>query len=107
MQSWKVQLLSHLSSAWQYRWYGIATAWLICLAGWIGVGAMPDVYQSEAKVYIDTDTLMRPLLKGLAVSTDPDQQVSVMLRTLVTRPNIEQVVRLTDPNAASMSAAAM
>jgi polysaccharide chain length determinant protein (PEP-CTERM system associated) len=107
MQSWKVQLFSYLSSAWQYRWYGIAAAWVICLAGWIGVGVIPDRYQSEAKVYIDTDTLLRPLLKGLAVSTDADQQVSVMLRTLITRPNIEQVVRLTDPHAASLSPGAM
>jgi polysaccharide chain length determinant protein (PEP-CTERM system associated) len=107
MQSWKVQLFSYLSSTWQYRWYGIAAAWVICLAGWIGVGIIPDRYQSEAKVYIDTDTLLRPLLKGLAVSNDPDQQVSVMLRTLITRPNIEQVIRLTDPHAASLSPAAM
>jgi polysaccharide chain length determinant protein (PEP-CTERM system associated) len=46
-------------------------------------------------------------LKGLAVSNDADQQVSVMLRTLITRPNIEQVVRLTDPHAASLSPTAM
>ncbi len=107
MQSWKVQLFSYLSSIWQYRWYGIAATWIICLAGWIGVGIIPDQYQSEAKVYIDTDTLLRPLLKGLAVSNDADQQVSVMLRTLITRPNIEQVIRLTDPRAAAMSPAAL
>ncbi len=104
MQSWKVQLFSFLSSTWQYRWYGVAAAWILCIAGWIGVGVIPDQYQSEAKVYIDTDTLLRPLLKGLAVSNDADQQVSVMLRTLITRPNIEQVVRLTDPRVASLSA---
>lgn len=107
MQSWKVQLFSYLSSTWQYRWFGVAAAWIICLAGWIVVGVIPDQYQSEAKVYIDTDTLLRPLLKGLAVSNDADQQVSVMLRTLITRPNIEQVIRLTDPHAASLSPAAM
>ncbi|HTO40746.1 MAG TPA: XrtA system polysaccharide chain length determinant [Rhizomicrobium sp.] len=107
MQSWKVQLFSYLSSTWQYRWFGIVAAWLICLVGWIGVGIIPDSYQSEAKVYIDTDTLLRPLLKGLAVSNDADQQVTVMLRTLVTRPNIEQVIRLTDPHAAQLTPAAL
>jgi polysaccharide chain length determinant protein (PEP-CTERM system associated) len=104
MQNWKVQLFSYLSSTWEYRWYGIITAWMVCLAGWIGIGLLPNQYQSEAKVYINTDTLLRPLLKGLAVSNDPDQQISVMLRTLITRPNIEQVVRLTDPKAGSLSA---
>jgi polysaccharide chain length determinant protein (PEP-CTERM system associated) len=47
------------------------------------------------------------LLKGLTVSTDPEQQVSVMLNTLLTRPNLEQVVHLTTPNANNLSSAEM
>jgi polysaccharide chain length determinant protein (PEP-CTERM system associated) len=107
VQSWKIQLLTYLSNAWRYRWWGVAGAWGICVIGWAGIALLPDRYQSEAKVYIDTDTLMRPLLKGLAVSTDPDQEVSVMLRTLVTTPNVEQVIRMTDMNSTSISTSAM
>ena len=58
-------------------------------------------------IYVDTDTMMAPLLKGLTVSTDPEQQVSVMLNTLLARPNLEQVVHLTNPKAASLSSAEM
>jgi polysaccharide chain length determinant protein (PEP-CTERM system associated) len=50
---------------------------------------------------------MAPLLKGLTVTTDPEQQVSVMLNTLLTRPNLEQVVHLTNPNASNLSSAEM
>lgn len=58
-------------------------------------------------IYVDTDTMMGPLLKGLTVSTDPQQQVSVMLNTLLARPNLEQVVHLTNPQSGSLSSADM
>ncbi|MDE2181818.1 MAG: hypothetical protein KGJ78_02225 [Alphaproteobacteria bacterium] len=103
MQGWRLQLLSVLSGVWQYRWWGLATAWVVCVVGWLGVAAIPNTYQSEAKVYIDTDSLLRPLLNGLTVETDTAQQISVMLHTLLTDPNVERVVRVTNPNAAHMS----
>lgn len=107
MQWWRVKLLESFSAAWQFRWYGVAAAWILCLVGWGGVAAMPDQYLAEAKVYIDTQTLLAPLLRGLAVSTDPDQQVEVMLKTLITRPNLEQVLRLTNPRAEKFTPAEM
>jgi len=103
MHFWKAQIFTYLSGAWQYRWYALVLAWVFCLAGWTAVAFIPNQYQAVAKIYIDTDTLMGPLLRGLTVTTDPDQTVSIMLSTLVTRPNLEQVVHLTDPHSASMS----
>ena len=107
MQIWRTKALTHVAAAWQYRWTAIAAAWVVCLAGWIGVMFIPDTYESQAKVYIDTDTLLGPLLRGLAITTDADQRVEVMLRTLITRPNIEQVVKLTDPHADKLTPAQM
>jgi polysaccharide chain length determinant protein (PEP-CTERM system associated) len=103
MQQWKIKALTYLSSIFLYRWYALAAAWALCLIGWGVVAAMPDQYQAEAKVYIDTDNLMDPLLKGLTVSIDPAQEIAVMLKTLITRPTLEQVVRLTSPTAAKMT----
>src|ERR1700704_440707 len=105
MQQWKIKALSYLSSILLYRWYALVAAWAFCLIGWGVVAAMPDQYTAEAKVYIDTDNLMDPLLKGLTVSIDPSQEISVMLRTLITRPTLEQVIHLTDPAAKSLTAA--
>jgi polysaccharide chain length determinant protein (PEP-CTERM system associated) len=101
MQSLKLRLFSHLMGAWRFRWFGLATAFIICIGGWFAVALIPNIFESEAKVYIDTDTLLRPLLKGLAVTTDADQQVNVMLRTLLSSTNVERVVRATDPSAAT------
>jgi polysaccharide chain length determinant protein (PEP-CTERM system associated) len=97
MHFWKVQALTYLTGAWSYRWHAVGIAWIICFAGWGAVAALPDQYASEAKVYIDTDSLMTPLLKGIAVSSDSQAQIALMLKTFISRPNLEQVVRLSDP----------
>ena len=103
MQFWKIKILSYLSGIYLYRWYALAVAWAFCLIGWATIAAMPDQYKAEAKVYIDADNLMDPLLKGLTVSLDSTQEIAVMLKTLITRPTLEQVIHLTNPNANSFS----
>ncbi len=105
MQPWKVQLHTYLSGAWHYRWAGMAVAWMVCLIGWGVLAFVPNTFEAVAKIYIDTDSMMAPLLRGLTVTTDPDQQVSVMLNTLLTRPNLEQVVRQTAPAGTTFSSA--
>ena len=107
MQNWKIQVFGHLSGMWRFRWWGLAAAWVVCLAGWLVIQAIPNKYESAAKVYIDTDTLMRPLMAGLTVSPDANQEVDVMMRTLITRPSVEQVVKLADPSAAKASRGAL
>lgn len=105
MQSWAAKLLAYLSGTWRYRWFGLAAAWAICAIGWGIVAFIPDRYTVEAKVFIDTDSLMGPLLKGLAVPANLDERVGMMLKTLITRPNIEQVIHIVNPKSASFTAA--
>jgi polysaccharide chain length determinant protein (PEP-CTERM system associated) len=107
MQSWRLELFANLSAIWQYRWQGLAAAWAVCILGWLGVATIPNTYESTAEVYIDTHTLLRPLLKGLAVTTDPNQEIQVMLQTLLTDPTLERVLRATDPKSSSMSSSQM
>jgi len=90
------QILFYARALWRRRWYGIAVAWFVCIAGWIWVAKMPDVYQSSARVYVDTDTMLGPLMKGLAVDTNIFRQVDITQRTLLSRPNLEKVARMTD-----------
>ena len=61
------QLLTHVRSAWRYRWHGIACAWVVALAGWLVVTQLPNRYEATARVYVDTQSVLRPLLAGLAV----------------------------------------
>ena len=90
------QVLSYLRGIWRQRWYALGAAWLICLGGWAFTYTVSDKYQSSARVYIDTDTMLRPLLRGMTVQIDPDVQIRLMTRTLLSRPNLEKVARATD-----------
>jgi polysaccharide chain length determinant protein (PEP-CTERM system associated) len=85
----------------------MGVAWAVCIVGWLGVMLVPNQFQAVSMIYVDTDTMMAPLLKDLTVTTDPQQQVSVMLNTLLARPNLEQVVHLTNPKANNLSSAEM
>src|SRR5215469_4162865 len=81
---------------WRHRWLAVGTAWLVCTAGWIGTAFMPTRYESTARVYLNADPLLTPLLRGLAADTDPGRHLDYMQKTLLSRPNLEQLVRLTD-----------
>jgi len=96
MNEYLSQIGFYLRAIWRRRWYGLAVAWLVCVAGWIWVAKLPDVYASSARVYIDTDTMLGPLMRGLSVDTNVYQQIDIMQRTLLSRPNLEKVARMTD-----------
>lgn len=71
-------------------------AWLVCLVGWWLVIMQPDRYESSARVYVDTENILRPLLRGLAVDNNLEAEVELIQRTLMSRPNLEKVARMTD-----------
>ncbi|HRD67132.1 MAG TPA: GNVR domain-containing protein [Candidatus Competibacter sp.] len=85
------QILGYLRGVWRNRWYAMGCAWLICVIGWVVVFKLPDQYEVSARVFVDTQTILRPLLQGLAVEVNPDTQVNLIMKTLFTRPNLEQI----------------
>lgn len=91
------ELIRHYATElWARRWWVVGIVWLVSLAGWFVVARMPDVYASSARVYVDTQSLLNPLMKGMTVRPDIEQQIEIMRRTLISRPNMEQLIRLTD-----------
>jgi polysaccharide chain length determinant protein (PEP-CTERM system associated) len=96
MQDIFEEIIDYLKGIWLKRRYIIIATWLICPLGWYAVASMPNVYKSEARVYVDTQSLLRPLLKGLTVETNPNTQIRLMVRTLLSRPNLERISRMTD-----------
>ncbi len=85
-----------LRDVWLHRWVGLVVAWIVVIVGAIAVYLMPDQYQATARVYVDTQSILRPLMSGLAVELNTDQQIMIMSRTLISRPNIEKVVSMSD-----------
>jgi protein tyrosine kinase modulator len=90
------QVLSYLKASWRYRWYAMILAWSISMIGWAVVYRLPDQYEASAQVHVDTQSILKPLLAGLAVQPNVDQMVSMMARTLMSRPNLEKVIRMAD-----------
>ena len=96
MQEIIAQVLTLLRAAWRYRWVAVATAWAVAIVGWIGVQFIPDKYSSTTQVYVDTESLLKPLLSGLAVNRDVMGQVGMMQVVMLSRPNLEKVAQKTD-----------
>ncbi|MFP5410409.1 MAG: XrtA system polysaccharide chain length determinant [Gammaproteobacteria bacterium] len=90
------QFLGYAKATWRRRWWGVVVAWLVCIVGWTWVMTIPDRYQASARVYVDTQSLLKPLLTGLTVAPNVDQQIKLMTRQLVSRPTLEKVARMTD-----------
>jgi polysaccharide chain length determinant protein (PEP-CTERM system associated) len=85
-----------LVAAWRYRWAAVAISWLVCGAGWIGVYMIPNQYEASARLYVDADAVLTPLLKGLSIDSSLSSQLDVLQRTLLSRPNLEKLVSNTD-----------
>jgi polysaccharide chain length determinant protein (PEP-CTERM system associated) len=90
------QVLGYARSIWRRRWIVLLTAWTVAVAGWVWVYLLENRYEAQARVYVDTQSLLRPLLSGLAIQPNTAQQVAMMTRTLASRPNLEKVARMTD-----------
>lgn len=90
------ELYSYLHGMWRHRWSALLVTWLVALAGGMYIMAMPDQYSAKAVIYIDTTSIMKPLLKGLAPETDAYSEISVMSRVLLSRDNLLSVIRETD-----------
>ena len=97
---YQTQLLirKQLKAAWRYRWPAIFLGWLVCAAGWVGVMKIPNVYEADARLYIDADAILTPLLKGISMDSSLQAQVELLSRTLMSRPNLEKLVSKTDLN---------
>lgn len=89
-------ILDYIRGIWIRKRYLIICSWLICPIGFIYVASLPDVYESEAQVYVDTRSVIAPLLQGISLYNDPDSEVRMMAQTLKSRSNIEEIARESD-----------
>jgi polysaccharide chain length determinant protein (PEP-CTERM system associated) len=87
-----------LAVAWRQRWLLVATSWGLCLIGWAGIYMIPDSYESGARLYVDTDAVLTPLLRGIAIDPGTTSRIDLLQRTLFSRPNVEKLISITDLN---------
>lgn len=99
------QLLIIVRRMWKYRWVGLVVAWVTGLVGAVVVFVLPDRYEASARIYVDTQSILKPLMSGLAVQPNVEQQVTMLSRTLISRPNVEKLVRMADLDLKNQSKA--
>lgn len=83
-------------AAWRHRWISLATAWLVCIVGWTAAFCIPNRYECGARLYVDADAVLTPLLRGLAIESSPGTQLDMLQRTLLSRPNLDKLIAKTD-----------
>jgi len=96
MQEIVQQLFATARGMWAFRWPALVVAWVVAAIGVVVVWKIPDQYEAAARIYVDTDSILKPLMSGLAVQPNVEQQIGMLSRTLVSRPNIEKLIRMAD-----------
>lgn len=90
------QVLTILRATWKHRRLGMLVAWVV---GAIAAGVIlriPDRYEASARIFVDTQSILKPLMSGLAVQPNVEQQIMMLSRTLISRPNVEKLIRMAD-----------
>src|ERR1700745_1266970 len=105
MEAMRRLMEQYLRAAWRRRWFGVVVAWVVCGLGWGGVYLVPNQFESSARLYVDADAILTPLLRGLAADSVPTSQLEVLQRTLLSRRTLEKLISGTalDVSAATPS----
>lgn len=85
-----------LRGMWLHHWLGLLFVWVVGIAAGVAVFVMPDKYEASARVFVDTDSVLKPLMAGLTIQANTEQQIAMLSRTLISRPNVEKLIRMAD-----------
>jgi len=90
------QATTILRGMWKHRWLGLVVAWVVAALSIVVVFRIPDRYEASARIFVDTQSILKPLMSGLAIEPNLDQQIMILSRTLISRPNVEKLIRMAD-----------
>ena len=88
------QLVIVLRGMWHYRWLGLVSAWIVAAIGIVAIIFMPDKYEASTRIYVNTASILKPLMTGLTVLPNDDQQIAMLSRVVVSRPNVEKLIQM-------------
>ncbi|MFN0025398.1 MAG: XrtA system polysaccharide chain length determinant [Parvularculaceae bacterium] len=77
---------------WRRRWTVATVAAMTALIGWAALWLIPDQYASRAQVYVQTETVLDPVMTGVTARPNYERRVEVMRLQLLTRPNVEEII---------------
>jgi polysaccharide chain length determinant protein (PEP-CTERM system associated) len=80
-----------LRGAWRFRWMALLAALAVAIVGWLIVFGLPDRYEAQAEVMVDTRTVLKPVLQGLATNQDVNVQLNYVRQALLAGPQLTQL----------------
>jgi hypothetical protein len=93
------QLVEHLAeelrSAWRFRWIAFGVAGAVAVLGWLVVFALPDRYESSARVFVDTRTALKPVIKDLSIEQDVNAQLNFVRQSLLAGAQLRKIAEQT------------
>jgi polysaccharide chain length determinant protein (PEP-CTERM system associated) len=98
-------LFDELRGAWRFRWMALLAALAVAVVGWLSVFAMPDRYQAQAEVLVDTRTALKPFLQGLATDQDVNVQLNYVRQALLATPQLSRLAEQAGVMPAGLSPA--
>jgi polysaccharide chain length determinant protein (PEP-CTERM system associated) len=89
------RVLEEVRSAWRFRWPALAAAAAVCVIGWLVIFTLPDRYEADARVFVDTRTALKPALQGLTTDQNVDAQINYVRQSLLEGPQLLQIAKET------------
>jgi polysaccharide chain length determinant protein (PEP-CTERM system associated) len=88
------EIYFYLKGTLKYKRTAMSIALIFCCVGWLSVYFMSDKFESKAKVHIDTENMLRPLMKGMVIDPDVSSMIRIIQQLMFTRPNLEKIVQI-------------
>jgi polysaccharide chain length determinant protein (PEP-CTERM system associated) len=88
---------------WAHRWVGLATAAAVGAAALAVIMVLPEKYEASARIFANTDSILKPLMTGLTVQPNEDMRIVMLSRLLISRPNVERLVQTVGLDAEAKS----
>jgi hypothetical protein len=102
------QILERIRGASRFRLKAAVVAWLLSVVGWVAISVLPDVYEAQTRVYVDTRTSLAPVIQGIAINQDVNAQLNFVRQSLLGSAQLErlaletgQATKATTPEARS------
>jgi polysaccharide chain length determinant protein (PEP-CTERM system associated) len=88
------QVLIISRGMWRYRWIGLSAAWVVGVVCAVGVMFIPDRYEASARIFVNTASILKPLMMGITVTPNDDSRIAMLSRVVISRPNVEKLIQM-------------
>jgi polysaccharide chain length determinant protein (PEP-CTERM system associated) len=88
-------VVEELRSIWRFRWIAFGVAAGAALVAWLVVFSLPDRYESSARVFVDTRTALKPVIKDLSIEQDVNAQLNFVRQSLLAGAPLRKIAEQT------------